>query len=268
MLHRLPTPRAGEVLGLVGSNGVGKSTALKILAGNLQPNIGKFERPPVWKDILKFFRGSELQNYFTNLLENNLKALIKVQYIDSILKDNPKLSEIIVGKKLQAIDKKGRLNEVIEGLDLQSLMEREVGQLSGGELQRFSIALICLQEANIFMFDEPTSYLDIKQRLKAAKMIRSLLNPDVYVIAVDHDMTIIDYLSDIVCVFYGLPGAYGVVTLPYSVKEGINIYLAGEIPTANIRFRDDEISIKVTEHLQQRDAAATYKYPAMVKTLG
>jgi ATP-binding cassette subfamily E protein 1 len=100
------------------------------------------------------------------------------------------------------------------------------------------------------MFDEPTSYLDIKQRLKAAKMIRSLLNPDVYVIAVDHDMTIIDYLSDIVCVFYGLPGAYGVVTLPYSVKEGINIYLAGEIPTANIRFRDDEISIKVTEHLQ------------------
>jgi ATP-binding cassette subfamily E protein 1 len=74
----LPTPRPGEVLGLVGTNGIGKSTALKILAGNLQPNLGNYESAPAWKDILKFFRGSELQNYFTKLLENNLKALIKV----------------------------------------------------------------------------------------------------------------------------------------------------------------------------------------------
>jgi ATP-binding cassette subfamily E protein 1 len=74
----LPTPRAGEVLGLVGTNGIGKSTALKILSGNIMPNLGNYESPPVWKDILKFFRGSELQNYFTKLLENNLKALVKV----------------------------------------------------------------------------------------------------------------------------------------------------------------------------------------------
>ena len=82
-LHRLPTPRPGEVLGLVGSNGVGKSTALKILSGNLHPNLGNFDNPPVWKDILKFFRGSELQHYFTSLLEDNLKVLIKNQYVDS-----------------------------------------------------------------------------------------------------------------------------------------------------------------------------------------
>jgi ATP-binding cassette subfamily E protein 1 len=77
-LHRLPTPRPGEVLGLVGTNGIGKSTALKILAGSLKPNLGKFETPPEWKEIFKFFRGSELQNYFTKLLENDLKALIKI----------------------------------------------------------------------------------------------------------------------------------------------------------------------------------------------
>jgi ATP-binding cassette, sub-family E, member 1 len=59
-LHRLPTPRPGEVLGLVGTNGIGKSTALKILSGSLQPNLGKYEAIPSWKDILKFFRGSEL----------------------------------------------------------------------------------------------------------------------------------------------------------------------------------------------------------------
>lgn len=58
-------PRAGEVLGLVGTNGIGKSTALRILSGNLKPNLGKFENEPEWKEILKFFRGSELQKFFT-----------------------------------------------------------------------------------------------------------------------------------------------------------------------------------------------------------
>jgi ATP-binding cassette subfamily E protein 1 len=98
------------------------------------------------------------------------------------------------------------------------------------------------------MFDEPTSFLDIKQRLKAAKMIRSLLKPDIYVIAADHDLTIIDYLSDFVCVFYGEPGAYGVVTLPYSVKEGINIFLSGFIPSENIRFRNESVTISATDN--------------------
>jgi ATP-binding cassette subfamily E protein 1 len=70
----------------VGTNGIGKSTALKILAGNLKPNLGKYDQEPEWKEILKFFRGSELQNYFTKMLENNLKALTKIQYVDSIAK--------------------------------------------------------------------------------------------------------------------------------------------------------------------------------------
>lgn len=127
------------------------------------------------------------------------------------------------------------------------------------------------------MFDEPSSYLDVKQRLKAAKMIRSLLVADNYVIAVEHDLSILDYLSDFICVLYGDPGAYGVVTMPYSVREGINIFLAGFIPTENLRFRDDELSFKVVENDTEKDQAATdekqlskpnnYKYPAMIKTL-
>lgn len=275
-LHRLPTPRPGEVLGLVGTNGIGKSTALKILAGTLRPNLGHYENIPTWKEILKFFRGSELQNYFSKLLENNLKALIKVQYVDSISKD-PKIGKVIVGKRLQSLDKRGWLSTVIESLDLESILEREVQHLSGGELQRFVIAITSIQHADIYMFDEPSSYLDVKQRLKAAKMIRSLLSAENYVIAVEHDLSILDYLSDFICVLYGQPGAYGVVTMPYSVREGINIFLAGFIPTENLRFRDDELTFKVVESDADKEKAAleekqiskphSYKYPAMTKTL-
>ncbi len=127
------------------------------------------------------------------------------------------------------------------------------------------------------MFDEPSSYLDVKQRLKAGRMIRSLLRHDNYVVAVEHDLSILDYLSDFICVLYGQPGAYGVVTMPYSVREGINIFLAGFIPTENMRFREEELTFKVVENDTEKNAAAkdekqlskptNYRYPQMTKTL-
>ncbi|CAL9159214.1 unnamed protein product [Musa hybrid cultivar] len=75
-LHRLPVPRPGRVLGLVGTIGIGKSTALKVLAGKLKPNLGRFNNPPDWQEILMYIRGSELQNYFTRILEDNLKVVL------------------------------------------------------------------------------------------------------------------------------------------------------------------------------------------------
>ena len=115
-LFRLPQPRAGEVLGIVGMNGTGKSTALRLLSGNLKPNLGKFEKEPEWKEILRFFRGTELQNYFTKMLENNMKALFKIQYVDSVVKS--KAASGIVGTRLAAVDKRGILQFAIESLDL------------------------------------------------------------------------------------------------------------------------------------------------------
>lgn len=66
-----------------------------------------------------------------------------------------------------------------------------------------------------------------------------------FVIAVEHDLSVLDYLSDFICCLYGKPGAYGVVTLPFSVREGINIFLAGFVPTENLRFRDVSLTFKV-----------------------
>ena len=153
-------------------------------------------------------------------------------------------------------------------------MEREIQQLSGGELQRFVIAMTCVQNADIYMFDEPSSYLDVKQRLKAARFIRSLLTPNNYVIVVEHDLSILDYLSDFICCLYGNPGGYGVVTMPFSVREGINVFLSGFVHTENMRFRDEELTFKVAESVEEKivpekqTKAVNYNYPQINKTQG
>lgn len=286
-LHRLPIPRPGEVLGLVGQNGIGKSTALKILAGKQKPNLGKYANPPDWTEILAYFRGSELQNYFTKILEDNLKALVKPQYVDQI----PKAVRGAVGELLDKKDERDLQTKICSMLDLSHIRDREISQLSGGELQRFAIAMVCIQNADIFMFDEPSSYLDVKQRLNAALTIRSLLHPTKYVyslgihydllsnfhvdlhrfiIVVEHDLSVLDYLSDFICCLYGVPGCYGVVTMPFSVREGINIFLDGFVPTENMRFRTESLTFKVSESATEEEIKRMnhYVYPSMVKTLG
>ncbi|CAO1620150.1 unnamed protein product [Sympodiomycopsis kandeliae] len=267
-LHRLPVPRAGQVLGLVGTNGIGKSTALKILAGKQKPNLGRYDDPPDWQEILKYFRGSELQNFFTKVLEDNIKALIKPQYVDHIpraIKTAATVTSMLDGK-LERDNKQ----EMIDLLDLHNVLERDVKQLSGGELQRFAIAMSCVQQADVYMFDEPSSYLDVKQRLKAAHAIRSLLGDNTYVISVEHDLSVLDYLSDFVCCLYGVPSVYGVVTVPSPVREGINIFLDGFIPAENMRFRQDSLSFKIAETADDEvvERSNHVKYPAMKKTLG
>ncbi|KAK2165943.1 hypothetical protein LSH36_44g12007 [Paralvinella palmiformis] len=254
-LHRLPTPRPGEVLGLVGTNGIGKSTALKILAGRQKPNLGRFSDPPDWTEILTYFRGSELQNYFTKILEDDLKAIIKPQYVDQI----PKAVKVENGTTKAA--KQQHYNYI------EILHKKAKGN---GELQRFACAMVCIQNADIFMFDEPSSYLDVKQRLKTATAIRNLLQADKYIIVVEHDLSVLDYLSDFICCLYGVPGAYGVVTMPFSVREGINIFLDGFVPTENLRFRETSLIFKVAETATEEEIKrmCRYDYERMIKKLG
>ncbi len=277
-LHRLPMPRPGQVLGLVGTNGIGKSTALKILAGKLKPNLGKYDASPDWHDVLVHFRGSELQNYFTKILEDNIKATIKPQYVDHI----PRAVRGQVGDILKSRDERTEdegfdcLAWAVDKAELGHVMNREVAVLSGGELQRFAIAAVAVQTSDVYMFDEPSSYLDVKQRLTAALMIRTLTEGEIgarrYCLVVEHDLAVLDYLSDYICCLYGTAGAYGVVTMPFSVREGINIFLAGFIPTENLRFRNDALSFKVSERAEaeqegaKNDVMKSFTYPDMTKT--
>lgn len=270
-LHRLPMPRPGQVLGLVGTNGIGKSTALKILGGKQKPNLGKYDAVPDWSEILAHFRGSELQNYFSRILENNLKAIIKPQYVDLIPKSvKGRVIDIMTTK-----NEKDNMAWAMTELDLNHVADRQIELLSGGELQRFAIAVVAVQNADVYMFDEPSSYLDVKQRLQAARAIRTLVQgpgglSDRYILVVEHDLAVLDYLSDYICCLYGTPSAYGVVTLPFSVREGINVFLAGFIPTENLRFRDEELNFKMSTNsaeLYDSERTSMYRYPDMTKTM-
>ena len=119
------------------------------------------------------------------------------------------------------------------------------------------------------MFDEPSSYLDVKQRLKVSRIIRDLLEDEIckYVIVVEHDLSILDYLSDFVCCLYGVQSVYGVVTMPFSVREGINIFLSGFIKQENMRFRDFALSFKATEQVEDLEEVKQKgnEYPEMIK---
>mmetsp|Transcript_7406 Transcript_7406/g.14395 ORF Transcript_7406/g.14395 Transcript_7406/m.14395 type:complete len:600 (+) Transcript_7406:82-1881(+) len=268
-LFRLPNLKPGQVLGIIGINGIGKSTVLKIIAGKLKPNLGNFISPPDWKEIVKNFRGSEIQGFFNLLSRNKLKISIKPQYIDSI-SENLKGS---VEKNLGIQNSNSKIKkEIIQGLSLNFIFEKNIQMLSGGELQRFAIGFVLFQNADIFLFDELTSYLDVKQRIEAAKIIRKVLdeNGNKYIIVVEHDLAIIDYLSSFICCIYGKAGAYGVVTVPYTVKEGINIFLSGFIPSENLRFRDDSFSFNFEKNsgFQNFNSEVLFTYPRLKKTIG
>jgi len=266
-LHRLPFPQVGQILGLVGTNGIGKSTALKILSGKEKPNLGNFANPPDWNQILKYYKGTELYNFFKMSLDGTISVASKPQHVDDI----PKVLRGTINGLLKKKDKEGqRIERYRKMLDLNHIQDREIDTISGGELQRFAICLACVQTADVYLIDEPTSYLDVKQRLKAADSIRELNTNDNYIIAVEHDLSILDYLSDSICVLYGVPTAYGVVTLPYGVREGINVFLDGFIPTENMRFREYSLNFKITDNtdILLSDKNSTYKYPSMTKSLG
>lgn len=236
-LFRLPTPSPSMVLGLLGQNGIGKTTTLKILSGDFKLNLGNFEKPPSWSEIIQHFRGSTLQEYFQKMSENKLRISHKPQYVDKI----PKVVSGNVGELLEKVNERKKLEDITEQLDLRQIWERPLEVLSGGELQRVAVAAAISREADVYLFDEPSSYLDIKQRLQVAKTIRKLKDEQKTILVAEHDLAIIDYLSDQICVFYGEPGVYGVVSNVHGVRTGINIYLQGYIPDENVRFRKESI---------------------------
>jgi ATP-binding cassette subfamily E protein 1 len=267
VLFRLPPLIPGKIVGIIGPNGAGKTTALKILSGEIKLNLGNYENPPEWEEIIKYFRGSELQAYFQQLSEKQLRVIAKPQYI-------AELPNIISGRVcdlLEKVDEKGLLKEVKEKLNLTKFWDRDVKVLSGGELQRVSIAAAYLRDRDVYLFDEPSSFLDVRERLEMAKLIRQLAEKENKIVGVvEHDLTICDYITDFVCILYGVPGVYGIVSHVHNTNAGLNLYLHGELPDENIRFRDEPITFSIIPEATEgwSGSEKILEYPELSKTLG
>lgn len=259
-LFRLPIPKKGKVVGLLGRNGVGKSTALKLLSNFLKPNLGKeiFEE----KEILDYFKGTELQNYFKDLFSENISIAYKVQEINLIPKKFKGTAKELLLKF------SNNISEISKKLKLEEILNSKLKDISGGELQKVVVAATILKDADLYFFDEPASYLDIKERIRVAKIIRELAEKGKSVIVIEHDLLILDYLTDSTHLLFGNPGAYGIVSHPLSERRGINTYLEGYLSDENIRFRDKPIKFDPGNLKPQTSENTLILWPEMTKKLG
>ena len=237
-LYGLPVPATGKVTGILGPNGIGKSTAINILSGTLKPNLGKGRIG--WEEILDYYAGSILHEYLEGVSQKKIKTSQKPQYVDMI----PKKFKGKVRELLSKTDERGILNELIKKLDIEGILDRSIEELSGGELQRVALAACIGREADFYFIDEISPYLDIYQRIKSAQIIRELAETKA-VMVVEHDLAILDLLADVVHIAYGTPGGFGVITHPKVVRLGINEYLRGFLREENVRIRTEAIEFEV-----------------------
>ncbi|MVT13339.1 MAG: ribosome biogenesis/translation initiation ATPase RLI [Euryarchaeota archaeon] len=231
-LYRLPSIKKGIPIGILGQNGLGKSTAINILSGFIIPNLGNFNSKIEKDDVISHFKGTIYADYFRNLYSGKIRVSTKPQYVDII----PKLYKGKVNEILSKVESSTK-DLWIEKFHLENIMEREIEALSGGELQSLALATTLMKEADIYFFDEPSSYLDIKQRLEFSKIIMDVAKKSqVYI--VEHDLAILDFLAEEIHILYGTENAFGVVSRPLSTRHAINSYLSGFIKEENIKIRD------------------------------
>ena len=245
-LYKLPTLKKGSVVGLLGRNGMGKSTIVNILSGGLRPNFGKYESEPAWADVIENFQGTEMKAHFEKLASGEIKSSIKPQLVYLI----PKAFKGKVRDLIEKYDERKVAEKLIPKLGLESATGRNVDELSGGELQRLAVMIAVSKDADYYFFDEPSSYNDVYQRLSVSRVIQELAMEGKSVMVVEHDLTLLDYLSDNVHVLYGEPGAYGITSSLRSTKIGINNFLEGYLPNENVRFREKSYRFDKTSSVQ------------------
>lgn len=262
-LYRLPVPKKGLVTGILGPNGIGKTTAIKILCGIEIPNLGRYENPPSKEEVLASFAGTELHDYLESLYAGKIKTAMKPQYVDKL----PQASKGVVRDLLSRVQGRMTIDQAAEMFELTEVLDRELDKLSGGELQRVAMAATMMKDADVYFFDEPTSYLDIYQRVKMARLIKDL-SVEKQVMVIEHDLAILDFLADNVNVVYGSEGAYGVFTLARQVRTAINVYLDGYLPEENIRFRDRPIEFEASPPRGDWQTADLISFKSLKKDFG
>ncbi|MBJ24267.1 MAG: ribosome biogenesis/translation initiation ATPase RLI [Euryarchaeota archaeon] len=263
-LFRLPTPSRESVVGILGPNGMGKSTAINILSGKLIPNLGEWNtESSQWNDVVESLPRGELRDFLNLVSDEGVEISVKPQYIDKL----PKVIEGKVGDLLRGVDERKIMNEMCERLELNHLLERNLPQLSGGELQRVAICATVLKEADVYFFDEPSSYLDIHERMRIVKLIQELAETK-RVLVIEHDLAILDVLCDLVHIVYGDKGAFGIFTPPRTTRTAINAYLDGYLPEQNVRIRSKPIKFQTHTERNSEKGIPYLEWGDLKKQLG
>ena len=263
-LFRLPTPSKESVVGILGPNGMGKSTAFNILSGSIIPNLGDFEADEFWwEDVITSLPRGELRDFLTDVSESDVKVALKPQYVDHI----PKAVKGKVGQLLESVDERKIYQETVENLGISHLLDRNLDQLSGGELQRVAICATLLKDADVYFFDEPSSYLDIHERMRIVNIIQQLSETS-RVIVIEHDLAVLDVLADLVHIVYGKKGAFGIFTPARSTRQAINAYLDGFLVEQNVRIRDKPIRFQTHTDRTNELGNPVVEWGGLEKNLG
>jgi ATP-binding cassette subfamily E protein 1 len=233
-----------------------------ILSGQIKPNLGEPSKKFDFSELITLFRGTELQNYLEKLKEKQIKVSFKLQRVDKI----PETYSGKVSKLLSKTDERGILSNLITRFGLEEIQDDDIKNISGGELQRVAITACLAKDADIYYFDEPTSFLDVFQRLEVSKAIKEFCQNKSVMIA-DHDLATLDFLADQVHIFYGCPSVYGIVSSPYSVRVGINTFLDGYIREDNVRIRPTPIKFQSTYVQSTRGSNTLMQFTDIKKTL-
>ena len=259
-LFSLPVPKKGKVIGILGRNGIGKSTALDILTSNLKPNFGSYDKEINDKEIINYFKGSILGDYLKDLYNNNLKISYKPQRIELI----PQIYNGTVFDLIEKVDKKNLGLKLLKELEIEHIKDRNIKDLRGGELQKVAIIAASIKDADVIYFDEPASFLDIVSRIKVANIIRKLAE-ETAIVLVEHDLATLDYVSDEIVIVYGERACYGIISQSKSVRNGINEYLDGYLINENTRFRNYQIKYFPAEEKIKYTKDILLEYPDLEK---
>ena len=262
-LYGLPPIKMNSVVGILGPNGTGKTTTVSILSGSIIPNFGKDEASKEY--VLERFKKTEYYQYFEKLYNEEIKVVVKPQNISAIstLFANKYCREII-----EQYDEENIAKDILEEFEYSEILNKRVKELSGGGLQILAITVALSRSCDVLFLDEPSIYLDVKRRFKLLKLIKEYKKETTFL--VDHDLIVLDGVSDYVCILFGEPGAFGMYSSIKSTKNGINEFLNGYLKEENVRIRSKPISFRKRVRLTQEsmEIKTIVEYDRIVKKLG
>jgi ATP-binding cassette subfamily E protein 1 len=238
-VYSIPVPSKG-ITAILGPNGMGKTTTMNILSGVLIPNFGNYNEAGDKNMVLEKYSNSVLGEYFQEIYEGSKRVVLKSQYVDQI----PKVAKGTIGEILKGADTLGMADDIIAELTMENSLDKNVKSASGGELQKLAMAMTLIKDGDIMLIDEISSYLDIAERLRVASILTNLAKKGKTIFVVEHDLAILDWISDQIHLIYGSSGAYGVIVQQKSPNKAINQFLEGYFKEENVRIRKEKISFE------------------------